>query len=307
MMTARRFQLFFCPAVLLVSVVAAAGCRRQPAPPAATLTATIDAYLSNLPDGYDAVTAAALNEQMRSSRPFIVDVRDAPEIRNEGYIAGSVSISSRSLMRSLDQLPGKNQPIVVSCASGHRSAMAMTALQLLGYTNVRTLVGGVVAWKAANLPLETGTPPGADRLTSFRRWLNWRFQSTGSPADSGQELLAALDRYLSNLPGSLDLVPAPVLKDLVASSKPFQLDVRDITEVADHGAVAGATTIPIRTLVKNLNKLPPDRNALIITECENGHRSAMAMLALNVLGYTDVKTLMGGLATWTKAGLPLGK
>lgn len=306
-MTTRRFPLCFHPAVLLLSVVAAAGCQRQPAPPAATLTATIDAYLSNLPDGYGAITPAALNEQMQSSRPFIVDVRDADEIRNQGYIAGSVSISSRSLMRSLDKLPGKNQPIVVNCGSGHRSALAMAALQMLGYTNVRALVGGFLAWKAAGLPVETGTPPGADRLTSFRRWVNWRFQSTSSPSDSSQELLAALDRYLANLPGSLDTIPASVLKDLVASSNPFQLDVRDITEVADRGAIAGATTIPIRTLVKNLDKLPPDRHALIIIESENGHRAAMAMLALNVLGYTDVKTLMGGLTTWTKAGLPLGK
>ena len=97
------------------------------------------------------------------------------------------------------------------------------------------------------------------------------------------------------------------MKDLIASSNPFQLDVRDVKEVADHGAIAGATTIPLRTLVKNLNRLPPDRHALIITECDNGHRAAMAMLVLNVLGYTDVRTLMGGLATWTKAGLPLGK
>jgi rhodanese-related sulfurtransferase len=307
MMTTRRFQPFFSPAVLLLSVVAAAGCQRKPAPPAATLTATIDAYLGSLPDDYGAVTPAALHEQMQSSRPFIVDVRDGDEIRSQGYIAGSVSLSIRSLMTSLDQLPGRGQPIVVSCTSGHRSAMAMAALQLLGYTNVRTLVGGVLDWKAANLPLETGTPQGADRLTLFRRWWNWRFRSAGSAADSSQELHAALDRYLSNLPGSLDMVPASILNDLLASSNPFQLDVRDVNEVADHGAIAGATRIPLRTLGRNLDKLPPDRHALIVTECGNGHRAAMAMLALNVLGYTDVKTLTGGLAAWSKAGLPLGK
>jgi rhodanese-related sulfurtransferase len=178
-------------------------------------------------------------------------------------------------------------------------------LQLLGYTNVKTLSGGFLAWKAAKLPVETTTPPGADRVTAFRQWWSWRFQSAASPSDPGQELLAALDRYLSNLPGSLDTVPASMVKDLVASSTPFQLDVRDAAEVADRGAVAGATTIPIRTLMKHLDKLPPDKRALIITECENGHRAAVAMLALNLLGYSNVKTLMGGLSAWTKAGLPL--
>ena len=305
-MRTRGDRRFFAPAIFLLAVVAAAGCRREPAPPAATLTATIDAYLTNLPEGYGAMTPAALNERIQSGKPFIVDVRDAEEIHNQGYIAGSVSIPSRSLLRNLDKLPGRSRPIVVICASGIRSAMAMTALQLMGYTNVSALTGGVLAWKAAKLPLETGTPPGADRMTRFRQWLNWRFKSTSGRDDSGQELLAALDRFLSNLPMSLNTVPAPILRDLMASSNPFQLDVRDVAEAGDRGAIAGATIIPIRTLVRNLDKLPPDTHALIVTECDNGHRAAMTMVVLNVLGHTEVRMLTGGLAAWTRAGLPLG-
>jgi rhodanese-related sulfurtransferase len=37
--------------------------------------------------------------------------------------------------------------------SGRRSAMAMMALNLLGYTNVKSLTDGFGAWKAANLPI----------------------------------------------------------------------------------------------------------------------------------------------------------
>ena len=42
---------------------------------------------------------------------------------------------------------------MVYCAVGQRGGIAMVTLQLLGYTNVKNLVGGFNAWKAANLPI----------------------------------------------------------------------------------------------------------------------------------------------------------
>jgi len=95
------------------------------------------------------------------------------------------------------------------------------------------------------------------------------------------------------------------LKDLTATSSPFQLDVREPRELADGGLIAGSTNVPIRTLVEHLDRLPPDKGALIIVECADGHRSAMAVMALSLLGYTDVKGLAGGFAAWTKADLPV--
>jgi rhodanese-related sulfurtransferase len=71
--------------------------------------------------------------------------------------------------------------------------------------------------------------------------------------------------------------------------------------------VDGAINIPIRTLVKNLDKLPPDKGAAIIAECGSGHGSAMALMALGLLGYTNVRSLASGFAAWTKAGLPISK
>ena len=292
-------HLFLRRLALALVVVVAQGCRSQPEPPAGLLP-TIDAYLSSLPADWGAISATELHEQMQASKPFIVDVRDAPEIRNEGHIAGSISIPVRTLLTNLHRLPGKQQPIVISCSSGHRSALAMGALQLLGYTNVKALTGGFYAWKRARLPVATGTPPGADRLTSLRVWFG-RFIPSAAKTRPSDELLAALDAYLSNLPNSLDSLPPPMLKDLLSTSKPLQLDLRDAAEVAAHGGIDGATHIPLRTLIRHLDKLPPDRSALIITECEDGHRAALAMLALNVLGYTNVRTLMGGLEAWDRA------
>lgn len=265
--------------------------------PAATpvpfdLQATLDKYLSNLPEGWGAITPTALNDQLQSTKPFLVDVRETTEVANAGFIAGAINIPIRTLIKNLDKLPAKDQAIVVTCGSGHRSALGMEALQLLGYTQVTSLAGGFGAWKAANLPFVTGTPPEA---------------KAGQAPEVDKDLSVALDKYLSNLPDGWNTLAPAMLNDLLKSSQPFQLEVREAKEISESGFIANATHIPIRTLVKNINKLPPDKNAAIIAECANGHRSAMAMMTLGLLGYTNIRSLAGGFTAWTKASLPVSK
>ena len=168
----------------------------------------------------------------------------------------------------------------------------MMALQMLGYTNVKSLAGGFGAWKTANLPVATGKP--ADPVA-------------GKAPDVDKDLLAALDKYLSNLPDGFGTIAPAALNDQLAAAKPFQFDVREAKEITDNGKIAGSVNIPIRTLIKSLDKLPQDKSAAIIAECGSGHRSAMAMMALNLLGYTNVKSLAGGFGAWKAANLPISK
>jgi rhodanese-related sulfurtransferase len=287
----RYRQASLAIAALLVSLVFA-GCSREPAPSATglDLKATIGRYLSGLPDGWNEIEPVALAEEMKTARPFLLDVRETREIDEAGYIAGTVSVPVRGLIKNLNRLPAKDQPVVVVCSSGHRSAMVMAALQLLGYTNVKSLVGGLPAWKAAGLPLSTGTPPEA---------------KAGSTPDANPDLVAALDRYFDALPNGWRLVAPLTVKDLTASSQPFQLDLREPAEIAAGGRIDGSTSIPIRTLFDHLDQLPPDKGALIIVECTDGHRSAVAMLALGLLRYNYVRSIALGLNEWTREGLPL--
>jgi len=303
-MNAKRLVL----ATLLIVTVLVAACApaATPAPtappptaaptatpvPAFDMKATLDKYFSSLPDGFGTIAPAALKDQMAATKVFVVDVREAKEVTDNGFIEGAVNIPIRTLAKNLDKLPAKDQPIVTVCAIGHRGGMAMMTLQLLGYTNVKSLANGFNAWKTASLPVATGKP--ADPVA-------------GKAPDVDKDLQAALDKYLSSLPDGFGTIAPAALNDQLAAAKPFQFDAREVKEITDNGIIAGSVNIPVRTLIKSLDKLPQDKSAAIIAECGSGHRSAMAMMALNLLGYTNVKSLAGGFGAWKAANLPISK
>lgn len=83
----------------------------------------------------------------------LVDVRSANE-RAGGKIAGSLHVPLDQLSARFDELPAGRQLAFV-CKSGVRSASAARLASGRGAdaVNVR---GGMLAWKRAGLPVETG-------------------------------------------------------------------------------------------------------------------------------------------------------
>lgn len=249
-------------------------------------------YLTNLPAGFGTISAADLNTQMVEAAPFLLDVREAGEIAEAGYIAGSVNIPVREVMKNLDKLPALDQPIVVYCASGHRGGMVMAALQVLGYSNVKNLGGGLGAWKKAELPVEMGEPVAG---------------TAGTAPEVDAAKLAALDAYFAALPDGFNTIKAADLNvELAGDPKPLLIDLRTDEEWAN-GYIEGAVHIPINALLADMSQLPADKAAPIVLACASGHRGGIGMLALNMLGYTNVRNLAGGVNAWVAAELPLVK
>jgi glyoxylase-like metal-dependent hydrolase (beta-lactamase superfamily II)/rhodanese-related sulfurtransferase len=85
--------------------------------------------------------------------PMVIDVR-APGERNKKRIAGSVSMPLSHLNERLSELP-TNRPLLVYCAGGYRSSIAASLLQRHGFTQVCEIAGGIAAWDAAKLPMES--------------------------------------------------------------------------------------------------------------------------------------------------------
>ncbi|MEJ5225344.1 MAG: rhodanese-like domain-containing protein, partial [Anaerolineales bacterium] len=244
--------------------------------------------------GYGAISAAKLNEQLVEKPAFLLDVREPAELEANGYIEGAINIPVRDLLKNLDKLPGLDEQIVIYCASGHRGGMAMMALRMLGYTNVINLGGGLNAWIKAGLPVVKGSMPEAPKAIS-------------TPIVADQKLYETLDSFLSNLPADKGFytVKADKVTEYLAEKNPFIVDVRSQAEWDKDGYIEGATLIPFPEFLDNLSKLPADKNAPILIYCASGHRGGMAMMALRLLGYTDVINLNGGLNAWKAANLPV--
>ena len=83
----------------------------------------------------------------------LVDVREPVEHAEES-IGGATLIPLSDLgQRSHEIDPSK--PLVVMCRSGKRGSEAVKRLQALGISGGRNLEGGILAWKAAGLPVVT--------------------------------------------------------------------------------------------------------------------------------------------------------
>jgi molybdopterin/thiamine biosynthesis adenylyltransferase/rhodanese-related sulfurtransferase len=93
--------------------------------------------------------AAALES---ASPPLVVDVREQDEW-DEGHIPNAVHIPRGNLESRIERIaPDRTAPIVLSCASGARSAYAAKTLEELGYENVSSHAPGYTGWKRDGYP-----------------------------------------------------------------------------------------------------------------------------------------------------------
>jgi molybdopterin/thiamine biosynthesis adenylyltransferase/rhodanese-related sulfurtransferase len=90
----------------------------------------------------------------RAAGATLIDVREQVEW-DAGRIAGSLFIPVGSLAQEIAAAaPDRDTEIVLYCHSGVRSGLGAQQLQGLGYPNVVNMAGGIVAWRAAGLPIE---------------------------------------------------------------------------------------------------------------------------------------------------------
>jgi rhodanese-related sulfurtransferase len=249
--------------------------------------------IGGLPQGYGGIKPTDVSAAMaEATPPFLLDVRDAAELEKDGYIKGAVNIPVRDVLKNLDKLPGLDEKILVYCGSGQRGGMLMGVLRVLGYTNVLNMSGGLAAWKAANLPVETGSMPEAPKAIS-------------TPIIENEELFKMLDESMSTLPDGFLGTKADKVKEMLASTTPpTVIDLRTAEERAADGYIKDSVNVPLGELFTSLDKLPA-KDAAIILQCGSGLRGSIAIEGLRLLGYTNVLNMGGGLKAWKTAGFPV--
>jgi rhodanese-related sulfurtransferase len=87
------------------------------------------------------------------NRMILVDVRELKETAIERY-PGAVIVPLSTFDPRLIPDP-QGREVVFACRSGRRSVTASQAAQALGLPYDAHLAGGILAWKAAGLPIET--------------------------------------------------------------------------------------------------------------------------------------------------------
>lgn len=100
------------------------------------------------------LTPAEVAEGLTKGRYLLVDVREPNEVAVEAYPDAVVLPLSTFDPADIPDPQGKE--VVFACRSGRRSVTASLAAQAAGLPYGQHLEGGILAWKAAGLPVKTG-------------------------------------------------------------------------------------------------------------------------------------------------------
>src|SRR6476469_8891521 len=140
MLHIKRWSLALFGALL----IAACGAQTTPAPVA----------VGAIAPGVVKISVADLKAQLDNKETLLLlDVRSAEEYANDGHIAGSTLIPLPELARRVRELP-TDRPIVCICHSGNRSTVACDLLARQGFTQLRNVQGGMIAWVQAGYAIE---------------------------------------------------------------------------------------------------------------------------------------------------------
>lgn len=93
-------------------------------------------------------------QNIGNSRFVIVDVRSANEYKG-GHISDAINLDFKSLtfLEDLDKLD-KSKTYLVYCTAGYRSKRTSLLMIEKKFTSIYNMKGGMMKWKAKNLPVE---------------------------------------------------------------------------------------------------------------------------------------------------------
>lgn len=260
------------------------------------MDAAFNTFLADM-EGYNTISLEDLNLMLvEDPPPFILDVREVSELEEKGHIEGAVNIPLREMADNLQYLPSFDTPIVSYCGSGWRCTIALTALEALGWQDVKCLKGGSFGgWLEAGCPVVEGVAAEPMELNAV---------------ESDATAVAAIQEMLHNVPDGFGGISADDLFLALGESPDLiVIDVRRQEEVEEKGVIEAEdwVNVPLEEFVNMKDMWPADVDAPIAVYCGSGHRSTIAMPILWSYGYTNVLSLKGGFGAWTEAGYPVAE
>jgi rhodanese-related sulfurtransferase len=93
---------------------------------------------------------------------LLIDIRTDTQRRRDGEVPGALAIDRTVLEWRVDPasgaahpaIGGLDTPLILLCAQGYSSSLAVGTLLDLGASHVTDVIGGFEAWRAAGLPVQ---------------------------------------------------------------------------------------------------------------------------------------------------------
>lgn len=220
------------------------------------------------------ISAQALTRLMESDTLYaVLDVRDWGEF-TLGQIPETLSLPRGHLEKYISVLvPKKDIHVILYCDTGERSALAAATLELLGYTNVSVLKGGLLSWKTAGYATIHG----------------WSLRGK----EYGERLQVEED-----IP---EMTAKALHTRLAQGEKLYILDTRTEPEFLN-SHLPGAYSTPGGQLPVTVTDIVQERSIPIVTNCAGRTRSLLGAHLLRRMGFPQVYALKGGTGAWRIAG-----
>ena len=224
------------------------------------------------------ISSAALAALMAGDQPHaVLDLRE-PAAYERGHVFRTTSLPRRLLETRLPALvPDPATPVILCDADGELCARARPLLSAMGYRAVRTLEGGLGAWRTTGRPLVQG----------------WNVPSKVF----GEQVLHQL--------GTPEITPVELAAALARGDDLVLVDARTPEEYR-RGCVPGAFSVPGGELALRVPELLAGPGATVVVHCGGRTRSYLGVESLRRAGLPNrVVALANGTMGWELAGLAL--
>src|SRR6266511_1358131 len=113
------------------------------------------------------VDVAEARDEIAAGDAVLIDTRE-PHEWEEAHLEGATLVPPAEVTERIGEgIPDRSQRVLLSCATGNRSARAADAMQSeLGYENVANIAGGIETWQELGLPVVA--PEGMTREQRIR-------------------------------------------------------------------------------------------------------------------------------------------
>jgi hydroxyacylglutathione hydrolase len=163
--------------------------------------------------------------------------------------------------------------------------------------------------------------PGGQKFSTWAGWMLPYYRPVillATHRDEAEELMRKLVRighddvlgyidHLDDFSSQLEMSKVPRVdtegaRELFEKGDAHFLDVRAASEF-EEGHIPGASHIFAGRIMRELDRLPRDKD--LVVYCSAGNRSSIATSALKANGFNNVINFPGSFEAWRKAGLPV--